>query len=517
MGRTILLATAALAACLFVLLQARPVSVADGPSGRIACLSYAPYLRGQTPFDPTLVIPPAQIEADMALLAGVTDCVRTYATGQGLDAVPAIAARHGLKTLAGAWIGRDAAENAAEVTRLIALAKAHPESLKGVVVGNEVLLRGEQTPEGLAAYIRQVRAAVPESVPVTTADVWEFWERNATLAAEVDLVTVHILPYWEDHPVAVEAAVVHVMETWRHMAASFAPKPVLIGETGWPTAGRRRADAEPGQVAQARFVRGILAAAHAQGADYNLIEAFDQPWKRALEGTVGGAWGIFTAERALKHPVTGPVTERPAAPLWLAGAVTLGLLPAAAAALAGGRRRAVPLLAAAGVFCGAVLVLQLWHLLDASRSWDEWAVNLGWLAASVVMAVAGARALAGMPCRLAVAPLRHLAVAGMAVASLGLVFDSRYRDLPVSMFLIPAVLFALLPVAERSPREHRAVALLLTACSVGVLVNEGWLNTHAWAWTLTGLALAGPVLLSGAGAARRRPTADGAAPARSGA
>ena len=25
----------------------------------------------------------------------------------------------------------------------------------------------------------------------------------------------------------------------------------------------------------------------------NVIEAFDQPWKRALEGTVGGHWGLF--------------------------------------------------------------------------------------------------------------------------------------------------------------------------------------------------------------------------------
>ena len=29
----------------------------------------------------------------------------------------------------------------------------------------------------------------------------------------------------------------------------------------------------------------------------NLIEAYDQPWKRQLEGTVGGHWGIYDAYR----------------------------------------------------------------------------------------------------------------------------------------------------------------------------------------------------------------------------
>lgn len=496
MGRILYLTAAAVSVCLFILLQARPVAVSDGPEGRLACVSYAPYLRHQTPFDPTLTIPPAQIEADMALLAGVTDCVRTYATGQGLDAVPAIAARHGLTTLAGAWIGRDAEANAAEVARLVALAQAHPETLKAVIVGNEVLLRGEQTADGLAAYIRAVRAAVPASVPVTTADVWEFWERNATLAAEVDLVTVHILPYWEDHPVAVEAAVPHVMETWRAMAAAFAPKPVIIGETGWPSEGRRRADAQPGDVAQAHFLRGFVAAARAEGVDYNIIEAFDQPWKRALEGTVGGAWGVFTAERALKHPTRGPVVERADALGWLAAAVGLGLLPAAVAAMTGGARRAVPVLAAAGIFAAGVLVLQLWHILESSRTAGEWAVNLGWLAASAVMAVAGARALAGLSCRLPAEGLRLLAMGGMAVASLGLLFDSRYRDLPTSFFLIPAVLFLLLPADRPAAPEQRATALLLTATSVGTLLNEGVLNSHAWAWTVTALVLCLPVLLS---------------------
>ena len=71
----------------------------------------------------------------------------------------------------------------------------------------------------------------------------------------------------------------------------FAPKDVLIGETGWPSEGRQRETAVPSRVNEARFIRGFVSMAEANGWHYNLIEAFDQPWKRANEGAVGGYWG----------------------------------------------------------------------------------------------------------------------------------------------------------------------------------------------------------------------------------
>ena len=72
-----------------------------------------------------------------------------------------------------------------------------------MVVGNEVLLRGEMAANDLADTIRAVKARV--KVPVTYADVWEFWLRNRELAAAADFITIHILPYWEDFPIAARA------------------------------------------------------------------------------------------------------------------------------------------------------------------------------------------------------------------------------------------------------------------------------------------------------------------------
>jgi exo-beta-1,3-glucanase (GH17 family) len=49
-----------------------------------------------------------------------------------------------------------------------------------------------------------------------------------------------------------------------------------------------REGALPSPANQARFLSGVVSLAKAENWQVNLIEAFDQPWKRMLEGTVGG-------------------------------------------------------------------------------------------------------------------------------------------------------------------------------------------------------------------------------------
>ena len=79
----------------FWLWRAAPVPLPDAPGGRFACVSYAPFRGEQTPFDPTLVIPRAQIEEDLTHLKTESDCVRIYAVNQGLDQVLPIAENAG--------------------------------------------------------------------------------------------------------------------------------------------------------------------------------------------------------------------------------------------------------------------------------------------------------------------------------------------------------------------------------------------------------------------------------------
>ena len=82
----------------------------------------------------------------------------------------------------------------------------------------------------------------------------------------------------------------------------------MIAEFGWPSAGYNRRDANPGPLEQARVLRDFVARAEALGIDYNIIEAYDQPWK-TFEGGVGPYWGVFDASRQPKFSWTGPISD----------------------------------------------------------------------------------------------------------------------------------------------------------------------------------------------------------------
>ena len=282
------------------------------PSEKAHCISYAPFRGDQTPLGPDIAIDPRQIEQDLAQLKTITDCVRTYSVDHGLDRIAEIAKHRGLKVLQGLWLSSFPDRNRKQIETTLELAARYPDVITAVIVGNEVLLRGEMSSLDLAGTIRHVKANV--SMPVTYADVWEFWLRYREIASEVDFITIHILPYWEDFPISAEHAATHVDSIRRRVAAAFPGKEILLGEFGWPSAGRMREGALPSPVNQARTMHEVLRVAKRENYRVNLIEAYDQPWKRQLEGTVGGHWGLFDAyRRSPKFTWGGRVSDHP---LW---------------------------------------------------------------------------------------------------------------------------------------------------------------------------------------------------------
>jgi glucan 1,3-beta-glucosidase len=272
------------------------------------CLSYAPFRGAQNPLVEGTRVTAEQIEEDLAGLAKYTGCVRTYSVDDGADYVLASARRHGLKVMHGVWVSGDPEKTHRQVATTVALAKAYPDVIIALVVGNEVLLRGDLSAPDLAVVIRGIKAQV--TMPVTYADVWEFWLRYPDVQNAVDFVTIHILPYWEDFPIPASHAAEHVAAIHAKVAAAIPGKDILIGEFGWPSAGRMREGARPSRSNQARAIIETQALAEREHFRLNVIEAFDQPWKRALEGAVGGYWGILIVRPSARNS-TSPAGRCP--------------------------------------------------------------------------------------------------------------------------------------------------------------------------------------------------------------
>ncbi|MDJ0738642.1 MAG: glycosyltransferase family 2 protein [Gammaproteobacteria bacterium] len=261
----------------------------------------------------------ADIDADLALLAGDVAGVRTYTVQATMAQVPRLAADHDLNVTLGAWLNDQAAFNNAELDRLIQTYRANPDPVVRVIVGNESIHREEQTVVDVIGHVHTVKQAV--AVPVSTAEPWYLWLRHPELVDAVDFIAVHLLPYWEG--IALEQAIEHVFSQYRRLQAAYPDKPIVISEVGWPSHGRTLHGAVATPANQARFLRRFLAAAEREELVYYVMEAFDQPWKSRLEGQAGAHWGIYDAAREAKFAFVSPIVP---VPNWTSlAAISIGL------------------------------------------------------------------------------------------------------------------------------------------------------------------------------------------------
>jgi cellulose synthase/poly-beta-1,6-N-acetylglucosamine synthase-like glycosyltransferase/exo-beta-1,3-glucanase (GH17 family) len=313
----------------------------------IESISYAPYTKDNS----KKFLSEEEIIRDLELLKQFTNKVRFYSAEDSQKVMPAVK-KLGMQAHMGLWLSPVAEDNEKEVALAKSLISEYHENLTSVIVGNEVLLRDDLSPDDLIVFIkdfkefvnnisrtnkeakekaikeeiakeknRKARAAKEKELKekaakeknhkilVTTAEIWNMWLLYPNLADEVDFITIHILPYWEK--IKAESFEPFFKEIYKKITDKFEKKPVFIGEFGWPSQGYNNQGAVASPENQATIVRRFLVLSKEEGFSYNLLEAFDQPWKGVDEGSVGQYWGIFDADRKQKFEMQGSVLVEP--------------------------------------------------------------------------------------------------------------------------------------------------------------------------------------------------------------
>ena len=488
------------------------------PNAKLQCISYAPFRNNQTSSDTTQVTR-EQIAEDLVELAKITDCVRTYADDLGLDQIPELAAKAGLKVIQGIWLSKDRQKNATQISTAIRLAQQYPETISALVVGNEVLLHREMSVSDLAALIHSVKAQVP--VPVTYSDVWEYWLRYRELKDEVDFVTIHILPYWENVPIPAKAAAAHVDAVRKQVAAAFPGKEILIGETGWPSEGRMRESALPSRTNQALVVSEVLDLARREHFRVNLFEAYDESWKHEFEGAVGASWGLFdSALRTPKYPPGIPISNYPLWKLQMSGGMALAILVFAAAWLTLRRKPrqtglvswiAVGLSATTGGILLGVAAQKMFYESYGAVSWLQWGTLLAAATASPMFAANALVSGRAPPTFVELLGPKDYETPSLLTflhglvwiviiviatqTALGFAFDPREKDFPFASLTMAAIPFVAMTVLNRPRKGIRPMAesiftAVFVMAAIYVGLSEGPENWQSL-WTCAAYLLLG--------------------------
>jgi len=283
-------------------------------------VSFSPYRDGQ---EPGQALPSDdELLADLRLVSPYWQLLRMYDSGPLTERALALIRRERLpvRLLLGAWINPERDEtlkagNRSEAENAIRLANAYPDLVLAVIVGNETCVEwsGHRSgPDVLIPWIRHVRRGVRQ--PVSTADDLRFWNKSesATVAAEIDFLTLHGYALWNSQPV--EQAMVWTQDIHDMIARLHPGIPIVYGETGWATRHDPTIRGPGGEgvvmtgevsvPAQENYLRQHYDWVARTRIPTILFEAFDENWKGGGAGAGPNVaekhWGVFTADRKPK-------------------------------------------------------------------------------------------------------------------------------------------------------------------------------------------------------------------------
>jgi len=256
-------------------------------------LCFSLYEDGQRPGD---VITEEQVRRRMEIIKPYTKWIRSFSCTDGNEFIPKIAKELGIKTLVGAWLGDEPEINEREVAGLIKLAN---EGLVDIAaVGNEVLYRNDLSKEELLGFIKQVKEAVPEDIPVGYVDAYYEFSVHPEITEACDVILANCYPYWES--CKFNYSLLHMKQMFAQAAAAGNGKKVIITETGWPSHGTNLNDAIPSEENAMKYFINSQVWSAKEDIEMFYFSSFDESWKEGPEGDVGAYWGLWDKNEKLK-------------------------------------------------------------------------------------------------------------------------------------------------------------------------------------------------------------------------
>ncbi|MEZ4386468.1 MAG: MFS transporter [Candidatus Krumholzibacteriia bacterium] len=256
-------------------------------------MCFSPYREGQTIGD---TLSAEQIRQRMRIIAPYTRWVRSFSCTDGHELIARVAREHGLKTVVGAWIGSDRAANEREIAALVELGRAGHVDI--AAVGNEVLLRGDLPREELLDAVRRVKQALPE-IPVGCVDAYDQFRESPDLVDACDVILANCYPFWEGYDAA--EASIRLQQMHAAVVTVARGKPVIVAETGWPSAGSPVGEAVPSAVNVMTYFIDLNSWSRKHGVGVFYFSSFDESWKVRHEGDVGQRWGLWDKAEKAKY------------------------------------------------------------------------------------------------------------------------------------------------------------------------------------------------------------------------
>lgn len=193
--------------------------------------------------------------------------------------------------------------NKRKISRLIELARLHPDIIFSLSVGNEACVEWTDHyvhEDKVLEYVQEVRSASEQ--PVTFCENYVPWlHKLENLAEAVDFISVHTYPVWEYRHI--NEALEYTRHNYYEVAKKYPHKPVVITEAGWATNsnGRGINPEFVNETFQKMYYEKMMVWAEREGILTFFFEAFDEPWKGSPEPLEPEKhWGLYRKDRTPK-------------------------------------------------------------------------------------------------------------------------------------------------------------------------------------------------------------------------